>query len=81
MNIENDMIEIKINAGWIGGSAAKKMARVTREKYSDWEVVNAVPNYVNPVRRLFFAVIGIISLGFYMPTAGYVIILKRAKVV
>ncbi len=51
--IKTKIVEVKINAGWLGGSSANKMNKVLEDRYPDWEIVNGIPNYVNPVLRFF----------------------------
>ena len=77
MQVITKFIEVKINNGWLGGSAVNKMNNFINNVYPDWEIVNAVPNYVNPLRRLWFTILGFITLGIYVPTAGYAVIIKK----
>ena len=75
--MKNKFVEAKINLGWFGGSVPNSINKLLREEYSDYEVVNAIPIYVNPVRTILSFLVGIITLGFYVPYAGYAVILKK----
>jgi len=78
MKYTSKVVEIKFNLGHVAGSAANQLTNKIGRDYPEWEIVNIIANQVNAFRRLGFAVIAIVTLGFYAPSAGFAVILRRS---
>lgn len=73
------VVEIKFNLGHTAGSSAEQLTDNLSKDYSGWEVVNIIPNQVNTLRKIGYGLVSLFTLGFYAPSGGYAVIIRKAE--
>lgn len=69
-------LKININGGWLGASLTTKLNLFIQKEQK--RIVGVTLNRKNPVILFFYGIVGILTLGFYVPMAGYVVVVEDA---
>lgn len=77
-NLKTSMvIDVPINIGWFGSKPSEQINSKVADKYSDYKIVNIVPNSRNAFKDVSYYIVGLLTLGFYQRTPGFLVILEH----
>lgn len=66
-------VNVRIHRGWFGTSLEKDVgARIQHGA----QVISVTPNYKGPFFTVCYACVGVLTLGFYIPTPGVTAVLE-----
>lgn len=73
------VIDVPINIGWFGSKPSDQITLKVAKDYSDYRIVNVLPNSRNAFKQIIYYILGAFSFGFYYRTAGYLVILEYVE--